>query len=464
MSSALVWIGLPLFVSLVVWFLRNRVWPAALVGGISSLLLALLAWRLPLDSTISIIRWNFQIASAFEIFGRRFVLDAGDRNFLVMVYLTGALWLFGSALAGVKRSFAPLTLAAMALAVAALAVQPFLYAALLIELAVLISIPVLVPPGESIGQGGVRYLIFQTLAVPFILFAGWAANSMEPNTSEQRLLLLTTAFLAFGFAFWLAAFPFYSWAPLLAGEAHPYTVGFLFLLLSNTSLLLLLGFLDGFNWLRNYPLVPVTMQIIGLIMVGTAGVWSAFQNNLRKLLGYAIIVENGFALLALSLNSHIGYQIFVVQFGPRFLGIGLLAFALAILLRHGVSTELDSVRGLIRRKPFVSIALVTAYLSLSGVPLLAGFTVRQPLFINLAAQSGLGVTWAIVGNVGFLLGGLRLLVTLVDSKETTWKIEEQWPQAMLLSLGTLLIILMGVAPALFESGLLDLLQAFEHIK
>ena len=72
---------------------------------------------------------------------------------------------------------APLGLAVVGLLVSTLAVEPFLYGALLIEVAVIVCVLMLAPPGETPGQGVLRFLIFQTLGIPFILFTGFYQRS-----------------------------------------------------------------------------------------------------------------------------------------------------------------------------------------------------------------------------------------------------------------------------------------------
>ena len=175
MSAPLIWIILPLVVSLVLWFQKERHQLVILLAAGLCLLLAFLAWRAPIDSLIQLGPVSFIISSSLTFLGRSFILASSNSAFLILIYLIGAFWLFGAIAAGVPDIFVPLGLALISLLVAALSVQPFLYAALLIEVAVLLSIPMLVPPGKAAGQGVIRYLIFQTLALPFILLAGWAA-------------------------------------------------------------------------------------------------------------------------------------------------------------------------------------------------------------------------------------------------------------------------------------------------
>jgi formate hydrogenlyase subunit 3/multisubunit Na+/H+ antiporter MnhD subunit len=120
-----------------------------------------------------------------------------------------------------------LGLAITALLVGALAVEPFLYAALFIETAVLISVPLLSAPGRKPGKGLIRFLIFQTLGMPFILFSSWLLAGIEANPGDLGLVQQAAILIGLGFSFLLAVFPFYSWIPLLTEESTPYTVGFI---------------------------------------------------------------------------------------------------------------------------------------------------------------------------------------------------------------------------------------------
>jgi NADH:ubiquinone oxidoreductase subunit 2 (subunit N) len=396
------------------------------------------------------------------------VLDPGERPFLALMYGIGAFWFFGTRIAGAHRHFIPIGMAVIALMVAAMAVEPFLYAALVVEIAVLMSIPMLVPPGRVVGQGIARYLIFQTLALPFLLFAGWASAGVEANPTDSRLLLQAVVFLGLGFAFWLAIFPFYTWVPLLSQESHAYETGFILGLLPTVMLLLMLKFLDNFAWLRAYPLVPVGLQLCGALMVVTAGIWAAFQKTLPRLFGYAVIMESGFALLSISLQSQAGLEAFAASLFPRMLALALWALASSALEEQGILTDFDGIRGQFRRYPLISSGLVLAYFSLAGLPLLGGFPTRLVLLENLAQKSMPIMLWVLLGNVGFLLSGLRMLAMLVTwsarvGTQENWEINEKWPQAALIVIGAAGLLLIGVFPRFFLSGSLTILQSFNHL-
>ncbi|TLN18711.1 hypothetical protein FDZ74_06865, partial [bacterium] len=251
MSTIILWIFVPFAVSMLLIVFNHYTnftrWTAALLA----LALAAAAALIDFDSLLQIGGRGYELTTALSVFGRRLVLENTNRTILALIYGLGAFWFLGTPAARTNRLFTPLGLAIISVLVASLAVEPFLYAALLLEIAVLMSIPMLVPPGKAVGQGVMRYLIFQTLGMPCILLGGWALNAIEINPASQSLLAEASFLLALGLAFWLAIFPFYTWVPLLAGESHPFVAGFLFTMLPTVVFSLLLNFLDGYAFLRN---------------------------------------------------------------------------------------------------------------------------------------------------------------------------------------------------------------------
>jgi NADH-quinone oxidoreductase subunit N len=465
MSAPLIWIGIPLIVAAVLWVFNQRVTLVVTVAVICCALLAFFAVALPVGDTIYIGPLTLEISTTLAILGRRFVVTTADRSFLALVYTVGAVWFLGARFARAHHYFIPLGLAVIALLVAALSVEPFLYAALLIETAVLLSVPMLVPPGREPGQGVMRYVIFQTFAMPFVLLAGWVAAGVEANPSDQRLLQQAIVFLSLGFAFWLAVFPFYTWVPLLVKENNPYAAGFILSILPIVVFILLLHFLDAFTWLREYTQLSMLMRTVGVIMIVTGGIWAAFQRDLRRLFGYAVIIENGFALLTLSLRSTTGLEIFAASLIPRLAAFFIWALALAMLSNTlDTSGEGDEpYSGLLHRYPLISSGMMVACLSLGGLPLLAGFPMRESLFENLSQFSVSVTLWAFLGAGGLLLAGFRSLAIMAGGEEMQWRMNESWPQAILMSAGILLLVGAGLFPNILLSQTASILTVFSRL-
>jgi NADH-quinone oxidoreductase subunit N len=462
LNAPLIWIVLPVLAALGLWFIKGKQALVLWLGAILCLLLAVLAHLVPVGESIRFGPLEFEISAVFAFFGRRFILDHGRQSYLVLLYGFAAFWFTGGILVGVHRYFVPIGLSIIALLVAALAVEPFLYGAVLIQIAVLLSVPLLTPPGQTPSQGVLRFIIFQTLAIPFILFAGWAAAGVEASPADQRMLSQALVLLGLGFAFWLAIFPFYNWVPLLSEKSNSYVSGFILSLIPVVVLLLVLHFMQNYTWLRDYRYLQVVLRSIGMLMVVTGGIWAAFQRDLSRLFGYAVIIENGFALLALSLGSRSGLEIYVAALMPRLVALWLWAFSLS-LLRQNTTPDFEGIEGLWYRYPFISGSLVVASLSIAGLPLLADFPLREALLINIGQRSLPAALWSLLGMVGLMFCALRAFSAMLKTRDMQWTIHESWPKAVFLSGGIIALFLMGLLPSLFLPGMLNLLQAFGRL-
>jgi NADH-quinone oxidoreductase subunit N len=196
--------------------------------------------------------------------------------------------------------------------------------------------------------------------------------------------------------------------------------------------------------------------------VVTGGVWAAFQQNLARLLGYAVIIESGFSLLALGIGNRTGVEIFVSLFPGRLISIGLWALALS-LLGYENFRDINSFQGLLHRRPFASGALLMSIFSLGGLPLLAVFPTRLYLLENLAQVTPVQAVWTTLGGVSLLISGLRLLASMLKSESPEWKLEEKWSHIIFLAGGMFLLIIMGIFPQWILPVLGNMLSGFEHL-
>jgi formate hydrogenlyase subunit 3/multisubunit Na+/H+ antiporter MnhD subunit len=167
-------------------------------------------------------------------------------------------------------------------------------------------------------------------------------------------------------------------------------------------------------------------------------------------------------LLTLSLRSHVGYLVFVSSFLPRVLSLAVWALAMAAISK-GINLDFNSLKGLLRKRPIISISILFSAFSLSGLPLFAGYPVRQVLLENLSQQSLLTMIWVAVGMAGLLIGVFRTMLVLISARERTWQVEEAWQPSVLLVIGSSALLIIGVFPYWFFPSLYKLLDAFSQL-
>lgn len=392
------------------------------------------------------------------------MLAPANAPLLVLIFGMSTLWFFGTEAAGAARRVVPYGLIVTALLVASIAVQPFLFAALLIEIAVLVSVPLLSPPNQKPGRGLVRYLIYQTLAMPFILFAGWQLAGVEASPGDLALTVQSTALLGLGFVFLLAIFPLYSWIPQLMEESSPYVVGFLLWILPTIAAMFGMGFLDRYAWLRNSPSLMSGVEVVGLVMLVTAGLWAASQQDVGRVMAYNIISETGFILIAIGLTASTGTDLLFLFLIPRGLSLAIWALSLSVMKTEDGTHRFKSMQGLARTHPIASGGLTLAALSTTGFPLLAGFPPRLALWQELAHANLALAIWFLIGVLGLLTGAVRMLAVLVmEKEETPWALKETWIQRVMLGTGMIGLFILGVFPQTVRPLLDKLPLMFQHL-
>ena len=461
MNAPLVWILIPALLTVVMLVLNRWQRLVTIMGTATALALAATAWLLPVKEQFFLGPLTINFTDTWVILGRRFVLGPADRSALVILYLAAAFWFGAAYVARTSSLFVPLGLAMVSLLTAALGVEPFLFAALLIEMAILVSVPLLTPPDSQVGRGVLRYITLLTLGVPFILFAGWMMSGVKVELVDETFLLRASFLIGLGFALQLAVFPFHSWIPMLGKESHPYAAAFVFTMVPGAITLILLSFFEGLPWFGASPEAYVLLRMIGVMMVVFAGLWAAFQDNLGSMLGYAAILEIGLSLVLIGIiagdfeSEHLG--LFYAMLFPRGLGLGLWALALATLRTRTTSLNLNEIQGSGRVLPIATGALVLAQFSLAGVPLLASFPIRLPMWNELAQVSPMITLWALIGCMGLLFGGVRTLAVLVTGdEEMGWQITETRQERVFLAIGVILLLLLGLLPQLFLPSLANL--------
>ena len=462
-NAPLIWILLPIVTGALLLFINNpRV--LSILGGIIATALALTAQFLPIEQAMRIGAFSLKIDSSFTILGRVLSIDPTEGSLLALIYGGAALWFFGAEAAKTAIRIVPLGLMITALMVAAIAVQPFLYAALFIEVAILLAIPLLTSLYSPPGRGVVRFLIYQTLAMPFVLLAGWLLSGVEASPGDLALAAQSASILGLGFAFLLAIFPLYNWIPLLMEETSPYIVGFLLWIIPTITIVFGAGFLDRYSWLRSSPQLIVTLRSVGLLMLVSGGMLAAFQRHLGRIMAYGSIAETGFSLLALSLDFRLGIPILFLLIPARALGLAVWSLALTVIKDHTETMRFGASRGMLRVVPFASAGVLIATLSTSAFPLLAGFPARFALWENLARVSIGSAIWMGVGILGLLVSAFRSLAVLSMAEEfTSWQPRESLIQMIMLGLGMIGLFILGLFPQSAQFFLSNLPLMFEHL-
>lgn len=460
MNAPILWIGLPGLVSIVLWVLRKREQLVLFSAIGSSVFFMLTSWFIPIGSPIiQIGSFALQINSSVTILGRSFTLNEGDLIFTSLLFLILFLFLSMSFVIEIPSSFIPIGFLIISLFIGALSVQPFLFAALILEICVIFSVIILSTKNSRPGLGVMRFLIFQTMAMPFMLTSGWVLSAIEANPTETKLIIQALILLGLGFSFWLGVFPFNTWMAQLAEENSPFVVAFVLILFNTAITLLIIRYLDGFIWLRDDATIFSVLKIMGILMILSSSILFLFEKKWERTIAYIISFEAGLTLIAMSLNHVNGWNALMLMFLPRILSISAWAASISYIKAHMINERME--------KPESAIALIVlgfALFTVAGLPLLPGFTSRLLLILELAIVDMQAVFWLALSQILFISGSIHFLFNIKKSimfsiSKTISRIE--YGYFLILSF---IFIVICIDPLLIGEKIIAALEAFPNIK
>ena len=232
-----------------------------------------------------------------------------------------------------------------------------------------------------------------TFVFGVVLLFGLAGSTTYPALQDGLRgadvvgVVAAASLLAVGLAFKAGAVPAHAWVPDVADGAPIPSAAFLLVVpkiggviaIARISMVL---FAAGVGW---RPLLAV-LAAVTMTLGNLAALW---QDDVRRLLGWSAVSQTGYALMA------------PVAMGRSDLAVAsmvlfLAAYAVANLAAFGVVAELRGLRaradyaGLARARPLLYVALAVAFLSMVGIPPLAGFAGKLALF---AATVDAGYAW-----------------------------------------------------------------------
>ncbi|MEM6823253.1 MAG: NADH-quinone oxidoreductase subunit N [Verrucomicrobiota bacterium] len=256
-------------------------------------------------------------------------------------------------------------------------------------------------------EAGVKYLIIGALSTGFLVYGiafvfGIAGTTKLSGLSYYLVvsppsfgLLLAMVLVLSGIAFKLASVPFHVWAPdVYQGAPTPVTA---FLSVGSKAagivVLLRVFFFAGFS---NDALDPYLIPVLSIMAAASAllGNFAAMtQRNLKRMLGYSSIGHAGYLLMALSCVNERGIQAVLVYLVIYLLSTLLAFFVIAQHEDDIGGVDFKAYFGLAQRSPLLAFGMLVSFVSLAGIPPLAGFLGKLGVFAAL---------WEI-GNYSLLL-------------------------------------------------------------
>ena len=319
------------------------------------------------------------------------------------------------------------------------------------------------PKDKASAEAGFKYMLFGALASAVLVYgltllygltgATDFAAVVEALQAATRPVWMTMAAVLLlvlaGFAFKVAAVPFHFWAPDVYTGAPTPIAAYLSTASKAAGFAVLLRFVLAALPVSALPWWGAFLAAMAAATMTVANFLALAQRNLKRLLAYSSIAHAGYILIGVVAASHLGVTA-VVFYLVVYLLTNLVAFGVIVALESaGGTSEIRSLAGLYKRSPLLALFLMTAFLSLAGVPPFSGFVAKVWVFVA-AVEAGL-IWLAVVGVLNAIVGLYYYLVVLkwayvydAPEEEMARPVVVPKVQAVVLGVLSVLIVVMGL--------------------
>jgi NADH-quinone oxidoreductase subunit N len=256
-------------------------------------------------------------------------------------------------------------------------------------------------------EGAIKYFLLGSFSSAIFLFglafvwgitgttniadvAGYMGQVAAGAIPMSPGLGLALAFMTTGVAFKIAAVPFHYWTPdAYQGSPTPVT-GYLSVgpKIGAFALIIRLfaqGLADlAIDW-------NIVFMVLAALTMTLGNLVALQQDNVKRMLAYSSIAHTGYMLVGFAAYGagNIAGMEALLFYGAAyaFMNLGAFAVVAALQRRTGVTSNLSTFAGLVRREPAMAWLLTLFMLSLTGIPPTVGFFGKF-LVISAAVEVG----------------------------------------------------------------------------
>ncbi len=278
---------------------------------------------------------------------------------------------------------------------------------------------------------------------------------------DRGFLVFSLVFLVVGVAFKMAAAPFHVWAPDVYDGAPSSTT----LFISAAPKIAALGMairLLTLGWGEMVPDWQQLVLVLALLSTGLGNVLAIVQTKIKRLFAYSAISHAGYALFGILAATSAGYAASLYYIVVYAL-MSAAAFGLIVLLSRGglEITDINDLKGLNQRKPWLAFLMMLILFSMAGVPPLVGFMTK---LLVLKALVDVGMLWvAVLGLVFAVIGAFYYLrvvkVMYFDAPEGEQEISLPKSTCAVITVNALSLLYLGIFPAALISACLAAFNA-----
>ncbi len=268
------------------------------------------------------------------------------------------------------------------------------------------------------------------------------------------MIAIGLVFLLIAMTFKVSAVPFHFWAPDVYDGAPTVFTSFMATIVKAGGFIAFIRLFEhAFGTAQQQWQILITVITATTLLLGN--LTAVFQQSVKRMLAYSSIAQAGFMLLAIfALNQFAKEGIILYTAAYSLATIGLFA----ILIKMNDYT-IDGFNGLAKQQPVLAFTATVFLLSLTGIPLTAGFQAK--LFMLIAAVNDGHQNWLVVFAV--LCAAIsafyyfKIIQAIYFRDNTSSAQQQEWDVTpgfkTLLIIIAALVILIGIWPSLITEWL-----------
>jgi len=202
-------------------------------------------------------------------------------------------------------------------------------------------------------------------------------SQLENNT----LLTLSLFMIMAGLCFKIAAVPFHMWVPDAYEGAPTSITAFMSVAVKAAAFAIFFRiFFVAFGDLREIFIFP--LALISMVSITWGNVAALSQQNVKRLLAYSSISHAGFVLMGLVAGTGRGVTASAIYLlAYTFMNLGIWAGVILLRRKEIPGERVEDFDGLYFKHPALAVLMLVFFLSLAGIPPLAGFIAKYYVFL-----------------------------------------------------------------------------------
>ncbi|MGP8080171.1 MAG: NADH-quinone oxidoreductase subunit N [Dehalococcoidales bacterium] len=322
-------------------------------------------------------------------------------------------------------------------------------------------------------EASLKYMLLGAIASAILLYGmafvfGFTGNTQlgDISTTIYNMsltgaqaapgLMLGIILIIVGLGFKIAAFPFQMWVPDVYEGAPTTITAFLSVASKAAGFAIILRiFYSAFNfptWLsHDWGMIFAVLAALGMTV---GNIVAIPQTNIKRMLAYSSIAQAGYLIIGIAAMGFSPALTYLGQSGVLFFlagyavtNLGAFIAVIAISNKTG-SDRISDYDGMLKRSPMVALALTLYLISLTGIPLTAGFMAKFYIFSSAVQNHLLWlVIIAVLNSVVSAYYYLRVVrVMWFNEPKFEGKVKTSFGLRLALGLSCLGVLLLGVLP------------------